>query len=539
VIRTDFRKRTTGPGDQACTLVAVPVLLPRGQQCRYDGPLAAGRAWVPGPDRAAVGVRRRGPRRKGVGRGSRFTGGAGGQRPGSTVGGGQHPRRSVAPAIGPIPPPGSIARMALAHPPGGGRLTLCPCCALWITRSCTGLMRSVSLNASHGDGRLAGEPRDRPGWPASLVTGSAGSAAAGAPRPLVVCAHPELLDALLRLCAAAGTTPRVVPEPGAALPLWSKAPLVVVGTDLAEQTAALSASGQLARREGVLLVGADREDGGAWRCGVQLAAEQVLFLPDAEPRLLDRLATLLDGPGRGGQVAVVIGGRGGAGATVLALALGLAGLRAGLRTMLVDADPLGGGMDLALGVEGAPGLRWGELSGLHGRLPSGALAGALPAVGEMTVLSCGREGVGEGGIPAPAMQSLLEAGCRGSDLVIVDLPRWPSAAGHIALSRARTALLVVPAEVRACASAARVVEELGAHSLDLQVVVRGPGPSRLAPASIASSLGLPLAAAFRSEPALALALERGEPPGRSRGPLARAANRLVSAIANPVAGVAA
>jgi secretion/DNA translocation related CpaE-like protein len=236
---------------------------------------------------------------------------------------------------------------------------------------------------------------------------------------------------------------------------------------------------------------------------------------------------------------VTVGGRGGAGATVLAVALGLAGLRAGLRMMLIDADPLGGGIDLALGVEDTPGLRWADLSGLRGRLPGAALGSALPTVGEMTVLSFGRDGHEEEAIPPEAMRSLLEAGCRGSDLVIVDLPRWQTAAGDVALSRARTALLVVPAEVRACAAAARVAAVLGAQVLDLRVVVRGPGPSRLAPATIAAALGLPLAAAFRTEPGLALALERGEPPGRSRGSLSRAATRLVTALTDPGNRVAA
>jgi CO dehydrogenase nickel-insertion accessory protein CooC1 len=62
------------------------------------------------------------------------------------------------------------------------------------------------------------------------------------------------------------------------------------------------------------------------------------------------------------------GGRGGAGASVLATALALTASRLDRPTMLVDADPYGGGLDLVLGAEKTGGLRWPDLAGTRGRV---------------------------------------------------------------------------------------------------------------------------------------------------------------------------
>ena len=47
--------------------------------------------------------------------------------------------------------------------------------------------------------------------------------------------------------------------------------------------------------------------------------------------------------------------------------------------MLVDCDPLGGGLDLVLGAEDLGGLRWPGLDVGGGRVPATALHAALPA----------------------------------------------------------------------------------------------------------------------------------------------------------------
>jgi len=65
------------------------------------------------------------------------------------------------------------------------------------------------------------------------------------------------------------------------------------------------------------------------------------------------------------------------------------------------------------------------------------------------------------GIPAEAMSATIDAGRRGRDLVIVDLPRHLDGAAVIALQATDRLFVVVPAELRATAAAARVVAAAG------------------------------------------------------------------------------
>jgi hypothetical protein len=93
----------------------------------------------------------------------------------------------------------------------------------------------------------------------------------------------------------------------------------------------------------------------------------------------------------------------------------------------------------------------------------------------------------------------------------------------MAVAEADVTLLLVPAEVRATAAAARVAAGVAPLARDLQVVVRGPSPGGLSGRAIADALGLPLLAWLDADPGIASAADRGEPPARSgKGPLAEA-----------------
>ena len=352
--------------------------------------------------------------------------------------------------------------------------------------------------------------------------------------PLAITADPELLDDLLRLAAAGGVELEVANDPVAGRRSFAAAPLVLIGFDMAE---ACYRAG-LPRRPSLVLVGRTGEGADPWELAEKMGAAHVAMLPPAEPWLVDRFADVANAPAGAGRLIAVIGGRGGAGASVLAAGLAVTAVRAGLRTLLVDADPLGGGIDLVLGWEGLQGLRWPALRDVSGRVSVPALVDALPRQGELIVLSWDRGT--PVAVPAEAMAATIEAGRNGRDLVVVDLPRRLDDAALLALQSADRTLLVVPAELRATAAAGRVAAAIGEHCRSLQVIVRGPTPGRLTATEIASSLRLPLAGVLRPEPRLAASLERGDTPaGSGRGPLAVLCRRIVQDVVGARAGVAA
>ncbi|MEU2154488.1 septum site-determining protein Ssd [Streptomyces sp. NPDC019396] len=333
---------------------------------------------------------------------------------------------------------------------------------------------------------------------------------------MILTEDPELLDDLLRLCAAAGVDPQVhhtVPE-GRGRGSWDSAPLVLVGDDAAARCRGAS------RRSGVLLVGHDREDPGVWRSAVEIGADCVLRLPDAEGWLVDRIADVAEGVGRPALTVGVIGGSGGAGASTLAGALAVTAARQGWRTMLVDGDPLGGGLDVLLGGEHAEGRRWPEFAASKGRVAGGALEESLPAAHGLRVLSWDRGDMVA--VPREAMRAVLAAARRRGGVVVVDLPRRVDESAAEALAQLDAGLLVVPGELRAVAAARRVASAVRMVLSDLRVVVRGPYAAGLDERWVADALGLPLVGELPWDTGLSADLNGGVPPGAgSRGPLAR------------------
>ncbi|MER6944095.1 septum site-determining protein Ssd [Nonomuraea sp. NPDC000554] len=321
-------------------------------------------------------------------------------------------------------------------------------------------------------------------------------------RPLVITDDHELLDDLVRIAAAAGAHLDVAHTPAHARPFWNLAPMVVVGGDLADEVATFSPPA----RDRVLLVTRTPEPD-TWRRCVAVGAQAVVDLPGGERRLVEEFADAMEPEPRSGAIICVVGGRGGAGASVLSACLALRASGDGLRTLLIDADPLGGGIDALLGHEEAAGARWRDLVAREGRVSSTALHRALPSFGELSVLSFHRGEVRP--IPAQAMRSVLEAGHRGFDLVVVDLPRHLDAAAAEALSRSTTTLLVATADVRGVLAASQVLTELNHHTSDVRAVLR---PGVLQEDVAASALGIPPAGHLPDQSRLTATLNRGELP---------------------------
>lgn len=156
-----------------------------------------------------------------------------------------------------------------------------------------------------------------------------------------------------------------------------------------------------------------------WAIAIEVGAQHLYSLPAQEGLLVHRLSEVAQdggvGPRRGRAVAVVAG-RGGGGASVFAAALA----RCAGETLLVDLDSSGGGIDLLLGAEDSPGLRWPDLKVHDGRLTWAAVQQALPYRDGVRLLSCGR---GFHEIDSASVNAVLEAGLRGGATVVCDVPR--------------------------------------------------------------------------------------------------------------------
>jgi secretion/DNA translocation related CpaE-like protein len=341
------------------------------------------------------------------------------------------------------------------------------------------------------------------------------------PRPLLVTNDPDLLDDLLRLAAAADVEVDVAVDPIAARARWAAAPLILVGTDLVTSAAMTGNPSRL----GVLLVCRAALDEGLAAQATAAGAEAVLQLPDADDHIVERLASCAADPAADACVVGILGGCGGAGASVLAAAMATTAARRHEPALLIDVDPLGGGLDLLLGIEETPGSRWSELTGVSGRLAPAALREALPITHGLAVLSHGRRA---GPVPPDeALCAVVDAGRRGGGVVVLDLPRYlPS--GAAAAAMADEVVLVVPADVRAASSAVQVAAGLSESARSLGVVVRRPGGATLSAEAVADVVALPLLGETRAEPGLAALLCGGQPMRiRRRGPLSTLSNQLL------------
>lgn len=355
--------------------------------------------------------------------------------------------------------------------------------------------------------------------------------AASAPA-LVLVRDGRLLDEVRRIAAA---SEREVDH--RALPVgrhaWAGAPLVILDTAAARDCVE---AGYL-RRVGVVLV-TDGEPGlPDWQAAAGVGAERVIALPGAAVGLIEKFAEHGEYRSGDGVVVAIAGAGGGAGASTLAAATALRAAAERFRrdTVLVDGAPLGGGIDLLLGIETRTGLRWPDLAIEDGRVSATALHGALPtAAPGLAVLACGRGGAGRlpGELGPAAVRAVVEAGRAAGDLVICDVSGERGAHADQMLDSADLVVLVVPARIRALAAAELVAAHLAQRNPNLGLVVRGPAPGGLRGPEAAEVLDLPLLAAVRAQPGLAARLERGGLTLR-RGPLRDAADAVLAVLDAP------
>jgi secretion/DNA translocation related CpaE-like protein len=229
-----------------------------------------------------------------------------------------------------------------------------------------------------------------------------------------------------------------------------------------------------------------------------------------------------------GTVIAVVGAGGGSGATVLAATLADTAHRTGRRVLLVDADPLAGGLDLILGWEDHPGHRWPHLAD---RIHSGDVAAALataPTYGKLTVLSHDRHHHWR--LSYTTMAAVLDAARLTHDLIVIDTPRHLDDAARTALATADHTLIVTTNQLHTVTAAAQVAKAVTVHCPHPRLVIRTTPAGQLTAPQIADSIQLPLAGVIRGEPRLAERIEQGGMFTNDRGPLVALCRKLTNQL---------
>lgn len=250
--------------------------------------------------------------------------------------------------------------------------------------------------------------------------------------------------------------------------------------------------------------------------------ERCLVLPDGAEELAVRLraASIT----RRARVIGVVGARGGAGASSLAAVLARTCADVGLSVALVDLDLDHGGVDVLIGVEHEPGLRWADLDADPIGFAPEDLSASLPVWRGVRVLSADLRSVGA----EPAERALAAIG-DAHDVLVLDLPRVAARPGGLAMRWCDALLVVAVCDVQSAAGLQALSRSL--TGLDARLVVRGPAPGGLRAEDLAAASGMPLLADMAPERSLTAALERGVAPGdHRRGPLVRCTRRLVAEL---------
>ncbi|MFT4125750.1 MAG: hypothetical protein QM662_05915, partial [Gordonia sp. (in: high G+C Gram-positive bacteria)] len=338
---------------------------------------------------------------------------------------------------------------------------------------------------------------------------------------------PDLRDDVDRCAAAAGYRP-VHGDPATCRAEWLRARAVVA--DPAAIT--VLAAGTVPRRSGLLLVSDAEPPVPIWRAALDLGACDAVLLPADEAHLVRTLTEVRRPRRHPGASLALIGAHGGAGTSILAAAVATAGTDAGERVLLLDVDDLSGGLDLLLGVEDRPGLRWQDLTLSGGTVSGQALHHALPQVNERLSVLTGRRDDARP-ITGEAVLATIDAGRTEGDLVVVDLPRGDSDVVRGVIESVDLVVVVTTATVTGCAATRQVARRLLGPAAAVGLVVRGPSPGGLRAGQLAEASGLPLLASYRPDPRLPGRIEDGRPLVDGRRPLTRAAHAVYTCATTP------
>lgn len=273
---------------------------------------------------------------------------------------------------------------------------------------------------------------------------------------------------------------------------------------------------------------------GDLRSVIARGAAAFILWPDERDQLLRAIGRFRPQAGPlpigGGCVTAVIGARGGSGATFVAthVADALARSQTGQRVALVDADLFGAGAAVVLGaarVEGTKTIQ--ELLPVLDELDPGHLDEVMwEHPRGFRVALPPRSSVVAAEMSTEAISTIVRVASRGSDQVIVDLPRIPGVAMPI-LSMANRVIVVLPLDVTAFAQATRLREVLGEDDVDYVINLAARSP--ITAQDVPRVFGVPATGVVAYDRRVRAAQDRGQLLS-PRSKIAREFDRIVGTI---------
>lgn len=224
-----------------------------------------------------------------------------------------------------------------------------------------------------------------------------------------------------------------------------------------------------------------------------------------------------------GNWILVMGASGGVGASSLAAVLAAQSVRSGRQVCLVDGHFGRGGLEVSLGAERSPGLRWPDFARAQGAVEMATVCRSLIQWAGVSVLSSSR--VSRQRAESGAIHAILDSLAQTSMTVILDAPpSWvaylpkagASAGGNPEFSLPRSkGILVTARNLGSIAGALGATAQLGS-ALECGVAVTSHQHRALTPKEVARSAGLRLWGDIRADKKFAELIELGAGPVGAR-----------------------
>lgn len=211
-----------------------------------------------------------------------------------------------------------------------------------------------------------------------------------------------------------------------------------------------------------------------------------------------------------GQWTLIIGASGGVGASTTAAVLAAAAARQGQPVCLVDGHFGGGGIDVLLGAEQTPGLRWPDFQLAQGHIDMPAVLPSMVQWEGVSVLSALRSASAE--IAPGAVHAVLDSLAAASITTILDAP--PKFAPQLTgiPEAAVTGVIVTARNLGSIAGGLAAHHQLAEHNISHGVVTTSHQHCAMTPNEVAKALHLNLWGDVRADPRIARVIELGGGP---------------------------